>query len=151
MIRYLELNKNFIFLENCREEMILSKLMALFVLVPIVELFILLEVGKNIGVIFTITIVIFTGVFGAYLVKTQGFNLLFSIKTKINSGVIPTDSLIEGLLVLIGGTFLITPGLITDIIGFLLIIPQSRIFIFKYVKRWIMHKIREHDIYNEYV
>jgi len=151
MIRYLELNKNFIFLENCREEMILSKLMALFVLVPIIELFILLEVGKNIGVIFTIAIVIFTGVFGAYLVKTQGFNLLFSIKTKINSGVIPTDSLIEGLLVLIGGTFLITPGLITDIIGFLLIIPQSRIFIFKYVKRWIMHKIREHDIYNEYV
>jgi len=151
MIRYLELNKNFIFLENCREEMILSKLMALFVLVPIIELFILLEVGKNIGVIFTIAIVIFTGVFGAYLVKTQGFNLLFSIKTKINSGVIPTDSLIEGLLVLIGGTFLITPGLITDIIGFLLIIPQSRIFIFKYAKRWIMHKIREHDIYNEYV
>jgi len=131
--------------------MILSKLMALFILVPIIELYILLEVGKKIGVFFTIAMVIFTGVVGAYLVKTQGFNLLFAIKTKINSGIIPTDSLTEGLLVLIGGIFLITPGLITDMIGFLLIIPQSRLFIFKYAKRWIMHKIREHGIYNEYV
>ena len=131
--------------------MILSKLMALFILVPIIELYILLEVGKKIGVFFTIAIVIFTGAVGAYLVKTQGFNLLFSIKTKINSGIIPTDSLTEGLLVLIGGIFLITPGLITDIIGFLLIVPQSRLLIFKYLKRWIIHKIREHDIYNECV
>jgi len=123
--------------------MILSKLMALFILVPIIELYILLEVGKKIGVFFTIAIVIITGAVGAYLVKTQGFNLLFRIKTKINSGIIPTDSLTEGLLVLIGGIFLITPGLITDTLGFLLIIPQSRLFIFKYVKRWIMHKIRE--------
>ena len=123
--------------------MILSKLMALFILVPIIELYILLEVGKKIGVFFTIAIVIITGAVGAYLVKTHGFNLLFSIKTKINSGIIPTDSLTEGLLVLIGGIFLITPGLITDTLGFLLIIPQSRLFIFKYVKRWIMHKIRE--------
>jgi UPF0716 protein FxsA len=129
--------------------MILSKLMAVFVLVPIFELYILLKVGEKIGVVFTIAFVIITGIVGAYLVKIQGFNLLFSIKTKINSGIIPTDSLTEGLLVLIGGIFLITPGLITDLIGFLLIIPQSRLFIFKYAKRWIMHKIREHDFYNE--
>jgi len=111
--------------------MIVSRLIALFVLVPIIELCILLEIGKNIGIFFTITLVIFTGIIGAYLVKNQG--------CQMNSGMIPTDSLIEGLLVLIGGIFLITPGLMTDIIGFLLVIPPSRLF-----------KIREHGIYDEY-
>jgi UPF0716 protein FxsA len=130
--------------------MIVSRLIALFVLVPIIELCILLEIGKNIGIFFTITLVIFTGIIGAYLVKNQGFNLLFRIKSQMNSGMIPTDSLIEGLLVLIGGIFLITPGLMTDIIGFLLVIPPSRLFIFNYAKRWIVHKIREHGIYDEY-
>ncbi len=130
--------------------MILSRLIVLFVLVPIVELYVLLEIGRVIGITLTIAIVIFTGIVGAYLVKNQGFNLLFSIKNQMSDGIIPTDSLIEGLLVLIGGIFLITPGLITDIVGFLLVIPQSRLFIFKYVKQWIMQKIREQGIYNEY-
>ena len=130
--------------------MILSRLIVLFVLVPIVELYVLLEIGRVIGIALTIAIVIFTGIVGAYLVKNQGFNLLFSIKNQISDGIIPTDSLIEGLLVLIGGIFLITPGLITDIVGFLLVIPQSRLFFFKYAKQWIMQKIREQGIYNEY-
>ncbi len=115
--------------------------------VPIAELYILLEIGRRIGVYLTIGIVIITGIAGAYLVKHQGFNVLYKIKTKMNEGILPTDSLLEGLLILIGGIFLATPGIITDIIGFLLIIPQSRSIVFEYLKKWLMLKIRKHDIY----
>ncbi|MFW6149343.1 MAG: FxsA family protein [Atribacterota bacterium] len=127
--------------------MFLSKLIALFILVPIAELYILLEIGRRIGVYLTIGIVIVTGIAGAYLVKHQGFNVLYKIKNQMNEGILPTDSLLEGLLILIGGIFLATPGIITDIIGFLLIIPQSRSIVFQYLKKWLMAKIRKHDIY----
>ncbi len=127
--------------------MFLSKLIALFILVPIAELYILLEIGRRIGVYLTIGIVIVTGIAGAYLVKHQGFNVLYKIKNQMNEGILPTDSLLEGLLILIGGIFLATPGIITDIIGFLLIIPQSRSIVFEYLKKWLMLKIRKHDIY----
>jgi len=127
--------------------MILSKLIALFVLVPIVELYVLLEIGKKIGVFSTIAIIIVTGIVGAYLVKKQGFYILFRVKNQMNEGMIPTDSLLEGLLVIIGGIFLITPGIITDITGFLLIIPQSRFIFFKFAKQWLIHKLKVQGIY----
>ena len=127
--------------------MFLSKLIALFVFVPIAELFVLLELGKRIGVYLTIGLVIITGITGAYLVKHQGFYVLYKIKSQINDDIVPTDSLLEGLLILIGGVFLITPGIMTDIIGFLLIIPQSRFIVLKYLKKWLILKIRKHHIY----
>ena len=117
--------------------MILSKLIFLFVLVPIVELYVLLEIGKKIGIFSTIAIIIITGITGAYLIKKQGFYILFRVKNQMNEGIIPTDNLFEGLLVIIGGIFLITPGIISDIIGFLLVIPQSRFIVFKFVKQWL--------------
>ena len=127
--------------------MILSKLVALFVVVPIAELYILLEIGRRVGIYLTIGIVIVTGVTGAYLVKYQGFYVLYKIKSQMNEGIVPTDSLFEGLIILVGGIFLITPGIMTDIIGFLLVIPQSRSIVFGYLKKWLMLKMREHDIY----
>lgn len=126
--------------------MILGKLVAIFVLVPIIELFILLEIGKRIGVTLTIVIVIITGVIGAYLVKRQGFHILFRIENQMNEGILPADSFLEGLLLLIGGIFLITPGILTDLVGFLLIIPQSRFIVFQYIKQWLSHKIKKQDM-----
>jgi len=65
----------------------------------------------------------------------------------MNEGIIPTDNLFEGLLVIIGGIFLITPGIISDIIGFLLVIPQSRFIVFKFVKQWLIVKLKVQGIY----
>jgi len=127
--------------------MILSKLIFLFVLVPIVELYVLLEIGKKIGIFSTIAIIIITGITGAYLIKKQGFYILFRVKNQMNEGIIPTDNLFEGLLVIIGGIFLITPGIISDIIGFLLVIPQSRFIVFKFVKQWLIVKLKVQGIY----
>ena len=127
--------------------MILGKLIAIFVLIPIFELYILLEIGRKIGIFSTIAIVIITGIVGAYLVKQQGFYVLFKMKSQMNEGIIPAESLLEGVLILIGGIFLITPGIITDIGGFLLIIPQSRFVIFRYAKQWLLKKISKHSIH----
>jgi len=117
------------------------------VLVPIVELYVLLEIGKKIGIFSTIAIIIITGITGAYLIKKQGFYILFRVKNQMNEGIIPTDNLFEGLLVIIGGIFLITPGIISDIIGFLLVIPQSRFIVFKFVKQWLIVKLKVQGIY----
>lgn len=116
-------------------------------LVPIVELYVLLEIGKKIGIFSTIAIIIITGITGAYLIKKQGFYILFRVKNQMNEGIIPTDNLFEGLLVIIGGIFLITPGIISDIIGFLLVIPQSRFIVFKFVKQWLIVKLKVQGIY----
>ncbi|MDI9597309.1 MAG: FxsA family protein, partial [Atribacterota bacterium] len=81
--------------------MILSKLILLFIFVPFLELYILLQVGKHIGVLLTIIVVIVTGIAGAYLVKKQGLHIIMRIKRKMNEGIIPTDNLMEGVLILI--------------------------------------------------
>lgn len=131
--------------------MILSKLILLFIFVPFLELYILLQVGKHIGVLLTIIVVIVTGIAGAYLVKKQGFHIIMRIKRKMNEGIIPTDNLMEGVLILIGGILLLTPGFITDIVGFIITIPQSRKIFLMYFKKWVKNKIGDSKInYTNY-
>jgi len=131
--------------------MILSKLILLFIFVPFLELYILLQVGKHIGVLLTIIVVIVTGIAGAYLVKKQGLHIIMRIKRKMNEGIIPTDNLMEGVLILIGGILLLTPGFITDIVGFIITIPQSRKIFLMYFKKWVKNKIGDSRInYTNY-
>lgn len=110
---------------------IFIKLLLLFTVIPIVELALLIEIGKIIGVLTTIGIVFITGIIGAALARQQGFIVLTKIREQLSRGEIPTGDLIEALLILIGGVTLITPGILTDITGFLLIIPFSRAFFAK--------------------
>ncbi|MDD2352176.1 MAG: FxsA family protein [Atribacterota bacterium] len=131
--------------------MILSKLILLFIFVPFLELYILLQVGKHIGVLLTIIVVIVTGIAGAYLVKKQGLHIIMRIKRKMNEGIIPTDNLMEGVLILIGGILLLTPGFITDIVGFIITIPQSRKIFLMYFKKLVKNKIGDSKInYTNY-
>ena len=128
--------------------MVLGRFIVLFVTVPIVELSLLLVIGRRIGVALTIGVVMITGIIGAVLVKRQGMLVLSKIKNQFDEGRLPTDSLLEGLLILMGGIFLITPGIMTDAVGFLLIIPQSRVVILDYVKKFLRYKLREKGIYS---
>src|SRR5690554_2717007 len=131
--------------------MILSKLILLFIFVPFLELYILLQVGKHIGVLLTIIVVIVTGIAGAYLVKKQGLHIIMRIKRKMNEGIRPTDNLMEGVLILIGGILLLTPGFITDIVGFIITIPQSRKIFLMYFKKLVKNKIGDSKInYTNY-
>jgi len=127
--------------------MFFTKLLILFVIIPVTELYILIEVGKRIGSVATISIIIFTGILGAYLVKNQGFMILKKIQNDLNDGIMPGDSLIQGAIILAGGILLLTPGFVTDILGFIFLIPVSRNVIKKYLLKWLKGKIKEGSIY----
>ena len=102
------------------------KLFLLFTLVSILELAVIIEVGSRLGVMVTILLILFTAIFGAYFAQTQGWQILIRLQTELNAGQLPSNTLIEGLLILIGGVLLLTPGFITDTLGFLLILPPTR-------------------------
>ena len=127
--------------------MFFSKLLILFVIVPVTELYILIEVGKRIGSLTTISIIIFTGILGAYLVKNQGFMILRKIQHDLNEEIMPGDSLIQGAIILAGGILLLTPGFVTDILGFIFLTPASRNIVKKYLLKWLKEKIKEGNIY----
>ena len=117
------------------------------VLVPVMELYLLIEIGKHIGVIATVGIIILTGLIGAYLVRSQGFMMLRKIRNDLHQNILPGDSLLQGVIILAGGIFLITPGFITDIAGFIFLIPVSRQIVKKYLLAWLKEKINSSDIY----
>ncbi len=117
----------------------LGYLILLFIGVPIIELAILIKIGQSLGVGYTLGLVIFTGILGAYLARWQGFVTLRKIQEDVNNGRMPADGLIDGVLILCSGILLLTPGLITDLIGFLGLIPFSR----NLVKLWLKRKIKD--------
>jgi len=110
------------------------KLLAVFIVIPLIELVILIKVGSYIGLWPTILIVVLTGIVGASLARYQGFIIINKIRSDISSGRVPARELIDGLLVLIGGIVLLTPGFITDICGFILLIPLTRNLIKGFVR-----------------
>jgi len=121
----------------------LSTLIILFIFVPIIEIALLIEVGQYIGTINTILLVIITGVLGAILAKLEGLRVWYGLQNDLKQFKMPTDRMVDGVLILIGGAFLLTPGLITDILGFLLIIPFTRFPVREYLKRRFTRKMKD--------
>ena len=113
------------------------KLLLLFIIVPILEIYVLLEVSNTIGLGPTILLVFSTGIAGALLAKSQGIALMLKIQQEIAAGRMPAEELIDGAMVLSGGLLLLTPGLCTDLTGFLLLAPFSRTFIKIRLKKMI--------------
>ena len=105
---------------------ILITLILLFTVIPVLELWLLIKIGTLIGAEITIGIVLVTGIIGGILVKQQGLSIIRKIKAQLNSGVFPGDAILEGVILLAGGLLLITPGFLTDITGFLIVIPYTR-------------------------
>ncbi|HEX3033600.1 MAG TPA: FxsA family protein [Thermodesulfobacteriota bacterium] len=116
----------------------LLKLLIIFIGVPLIEIAILVKLGTLIGFWPTIFIVIGTGIIGASIAKAQGFAVWRRIQNELRSGNVPAGEMIDGLLILIGGIVLLTPGLLTDLSGFLLLIPWSR----SWFKQWLGKKFR---------
>jgi len=102
------------------------RLFLLITLLPLVELWLLIEIGKVIDSGPTILLVLGTGLLGALLVRSQGFYILSQIRADLVQGIISGEKLFDGLCVLLGGLLLIVPGLITDLSGIFLLIPYTR-------------------------
>ena len=101
-------------------------LLVLFTVVPVLELYILIKVGDSLGILNTIAVVVITGIAGAAFAKSQGIYLLSKIRNMLIQGQLPGKELLQGAMVLCGGVMLITPGFMTDIIGFSLLVPYTR-------------------------
>lgn len=118
-----------------------AKLFLLFAILPIIEIALLINVGENIGGWNTVAIVIITAFIGAKLVRQQGFATLRQAQLKTAGGELPGKELAEGVLLLISGVLLVTPGFITDGIGFLFALPATRPLIANYLMKEFGSKI----------
>ncbi len=102
------------------------KLLALFLLVPIIELYVMVQIGKVIGLGITILIIFITAFIGAKLTKAQGIQAIKNGRSALMSGKLPHKEVIDGVLIIIAGAVLLTPGFLTDLLGFSLLIPNLR-------------------------
>ena len=107
----------------------LARLLLLFIAVPLIELAILLKLGSVFGLLPTIALVIVTGVAGASLARSQGLRVLLQIRQELAAGQVPVGKLMDGLIILIAGALLLTPGLLTDLVGLTVLLPGPRDFV----------------------
>jgi UPF0716 protein FxsA len=126
----------------------LLKLILLFTITPLVEFYILIKIGTIIGAGATILIVLCTGIMGGILAQAQGLRVIQQLISELGQGIFPAEPLWNGLFVLTGAIFLITPGLITDVLGFFCIIPFTREPLKKLVKKYISHKLDQNGVVN---
>lgn len=117
------------------------RLFLMFTLIPVLELWILIKIGSVMGPFAAIALVIGTGIAGASLAKIQGLHTVHKIRECMDQGIMPTEELIDALMILIAGIMLITPGLLTDCSGILLLIPASRNRIKVWAKEAINRRI----------
>lgn len=117
------------------------KLFLIFAIIPVVELALLIKVGSIIGILNTIIIVILTAIIGAYMVRLEGLGIIYRIQNNLTAGIFPAEELIDGMMILIAGALLLTPGFFTDVIGFLMVFPASRILIKRIVRRYLENRI----------
>lgn len=109
----------------------------LFTVVPAVELYLLLQIGSWLGPTETFVMLLLTGVLGTWLAKREGFAVLAQLSEELRGGLPPGTRLMEGALVVAGGVLLVTPGVITDVTGLLLIFPPTRRWIAPRALRWL--------------
>lgn len=120
----------------------LWRLLLLMTVVPAIELYLLMQLADMMGIVETIALILVTGAVGSFLAKREGLGVLQQLQKDMQKGIPPADRLIEGVLVLIGGTLLITPGVLTDLAGFCLIFPKTRQFLAPRLKTWLASKFK---------
>ncbi|BCJ88025.1 FxsA family protein [Effusibacillus dendaii] len=112
-------------------------LFLLFVIVPTIEIFVLIQVGKAIGGWQTVFLILLTAVLGAYLAKSQGRATLRRLQIEMASGQPPGNTLLDGICILAGGVLLLMPGFVTDLMGVVLLFPVTRQPIKRWLRRWL--------------
>ena len=115
----------------------LLKLFLAFTIIPIIEIYLLIEIGSMFGALTAVTLVILTGFLGAFLARMQGLQTLYRIQKSLSEGRMPSSELLDALLIVIAGLVLLTPGFLTDSAGFLLLIPATR----NSIKYWLRRQI----------
>jgi len=125
---------------------LLGRLALFFVVVPLLELVLLIRLGEVIGLWPTLGLVLLTGVTGAAMARLEGLRVFYQFQSEMGSGRLPGQALLDGISVLIGGAFLLTPGILTDLTGFALLFPPSRRWIQRRVRRALERRVRDGTI-----
>ena len=120
---------------------ILGRLLFLFIAVPVLELALLFFIGQYTGLKFTLALVLLTGFVGAWLARQQGWRVLRRIQEQVQQGEAPAESLFDGLMIFLAGALLITPGVLTDLVGFFLLLPPGRALVKRRVVRWLLNQV----------
>lgn len=118
-----------------------SVITIIFLLVPIVEIYLLIEVGQVIGALWTALLVVLTAVIGVRLLKIQGISTLMRAQNKMQAGQAPAQEMLEGIGLVLAGAFLLTPGFFTDTVGFILLFPPTRIWLVSKVVNKLMTSV----------
>ncbi|MEZ6115552.1 MAG: FxsA family protein [Pirellulaceae bacterium] len=113
------------------------RLLILFVVVPLVELLLLIQLSGLITWPYTILIAIVTGIIGTSLARRQGFNTLRRIQAELNDGGMPTTSVVDAFMIFAAGLLLMTPGILTDVLGFSLLVPACRSLYRHWTVAWL--------------
>jgi UPF0716 protein FxsA len=121
---------------------LLGRLFLLFVGVPLLELFILVQVGQMVGVLPTIGFVVLTGVVGAALARLEGLRTMWKLRSELTKGRLPSGALMDGAAILVGGALLLTPGILTDIVGFSFLLPPTRKVIMKRIRKGLEGRLK---------
>ena len=125
----------------------MGRLFLVFTIVPLLELLLLLRIGDALGAWPTIGLVIATGIVGAALARREGLRVLRQWRLAVAEGRIPEQGVLSGVLVLIGGVLLVTPGVVTDALGLALLFPPTRKVFAEQVRRWTARQIRKGNIH----
>lgn len=122
------------------------KLLIMFVFVPVMELYILIEASRMIGIGATVGLIMLTGVAGAWLARSQGLEILRRIQQETANGQMPAQTLIDGALILVGGLLLLTPGFFTDALGFSFLVPITRELWRRGLSAWLEKQVRQGSV-----
>ena len=118
-------------------------LLFLLIVMPAIEITVLIGSSHVIGLWSTFAMIVFTGIVGVYLAKRQGFKVLREIQFRLNRGEMPGDTVLDGIFIFVGGILLVLPGYVTDIIGFIFVVPITRALLKPVVMKWIDWKFRK--------
>jgi UPF0716 protein FxsA len=129
---------------------LLGKLILLFILVPFIELFLLIEMGQLVGTLPTLGLIIFTGVAGAYLARRQGLQVLRRLQSDIQTGGLPAEAIFDGVFVLVAAILLMTPGVLTDLMGLACLFPPTRRLIKRFIWSRIERALRNGQLFVDY-
>ena len=119
----------------------LLRLFLVFSVVPVLELYVLIKVGRLIGAWETVAVLLAVSFAGAWLVRRQGFAILSRIHGELDSGRLPAAEMLDGFLVLVGGILLLTPGFLTDLLGIFFLLPGGRFILKQYLRRWLEKRL----------
>jgi UPF0716 protein FxsA len=120
----------------------MNRLLLLFVVVPVTELILLVEIGQRVGTFTTLGLILGTGVVGASLARQQGSSTFARLRSELAEGRSPAGSIIDGVLILVAAALLVTPGILTDAVGFLVLVPACRQLVQRYLKGRFERAIR---------